>query len=220
MAVPMCVNSESYSYTKSKQKNDQQTGVGPACCESKLAVMDLLILIAVVTAFGFLLFPCAQVVYVQVAEYWRVVYYVMEEEICENPVVYGLLGGSMVCVTAIAWGIVMWTTRKCGNTNCRGLWKASPEFDIRIDTEDTLRNSASKDALALAAAAAAAAGAGGGGRDLFELPRDRHRELEAELKKIAPPNGRAVLVFRARCGCSLGRMEVPGPKRLPRKIKK
>ncbi|CAN7141055.1 unnamed protein product, partial [Brassica rapa subsp. narinosa] len=30
--------------------------------------------------------------------------------------------------------------------------------------------------------------------------RDHHRELEAELKKMAPINGRAVLVFRAKCG--------------------
>jgi hypothetical protein len=43
--------------------------------------------------------------------------------------------------------------------------------------------------------------------------------LEAELKKMAPANGRAVLVFRARCGCSVGRLEVPGTKK-PKKIKK
>ncbi|CAF1783684.1 unnamed protein product [Brassica oleracea var. botrytis] len=57
-------------------------------------------------------------------------------------------------------------------------------------------------------------------RGLFELPRDYHRELEAELKKMAPINGRAVLVFRAKCGCSVGRLEVPGPKKQLRKIKK
>ncbi|CAN6802591.1 unnamed protein product [Brassica oleracea] len=57
-------------------------------------------------------------------------------------------------------------------------------------------------------------------RGLFELPRDYHRELEAELKKMAPINGRAVLVFRAKCGCSVGRLEVPGPKKQQRKIKK
>ncbi|KAL2492437.1 Uncharacterized protein Adt_28065 [Abeliophyllum distichum] len=62
-------------------------------------------------------------------------------------------------------------------------------------------------------------GRGRGRKGLFELPRDHHRELEAELKKMAPPNGRAVLVFRARCGCSVGRMEVPGPKK-SRKVKK
>ncbi|CAN6864968.1 unnamed protein product [Brassica oleracea] len=56
-------------------------------------------------------------------------------------------------------------------------------------------------------------------RGLFELPRDHHCELEAELKKMAPINGRAVLVFREKCGCSVGRLEVPGPKQ-QRKIKK
>ncbi|MCD7467776.1 hypothetical protein HAX54_005395, partial [Datura stramonium] len=30
---------------------------------------------------------------------------------------------------------------------------------------------------------------------------------------MAPPNGRAVLVFRGRCGCSIGTMEVPGPRK-------
>ncbi|KAL0709537.1 hypothetical protein Bca4012_016515 [Brassica carinata] len=41
-------------------------------------------------------------------------------------------------------------------------------------------------------------------KGLFELARDRRRELEAELKKMTPVNGRAVLVFRAKCGCCVG----------------
>lgn len=56
-------------------------------------------------------------------------------------------------------------------------------------------------------------------KGVFELARDHHIELESELKKMAPPNGEAVLVFRGRCGCSVGRMEVPGPKK-SRKVKK
>ncbi|KAH1092214.1 hypothetical protein J1N35_019471 [Gossypium stocksii] len=59
----------------------------------------------------------------------------------------------------------------------------------------------------------------GAKRGLFELPPDHHKELETELKKMAPVNGRAVLVFQARCGCSVGRLEVPGPKK-QRKVKK
>lgn len=131
---------------------------------------------------------------------------ILRDEIYENPVIYGSLGLSMVCVAMAAWAIVMCTTRKCGNSGCRGLWKAA-EFDIQLETEECVKsaNSMVKD--------------GGVKRGLFELPRDHHRELEAELKKIAPPNGRAVLVFRARCGCSVGRMEVPGPRKA-RKIKK
>jgi LDH2 family malate/lactate/ureidoglycolate dehydrogenase len=48
---------------------------------------------------------------------------------------------------------------------------------------------------------------------------DEHRELEAELRKMAPPNGRSVLTFRAPCGCAKGRMEVWGAKKV-RRIKK
>ncbi|PKI34080.1 hypothetical protein CRG98_045537 [Punica granatum] len=36
-------------------------------------------------------------------------------------------------------------------------------------------------------------------RCLFEIPINRHQEIEAELKMaVAPPNGRVVLVFRVR----------------------
>ncbi|KAJ7970996.1 Ribosomal protein [Quillaja saponaria] len=111
-----------------------------------------------------------------------------------------------ICCAALAtWVVVICTSRKCGNPNCKGLRKAA-EFDIQLETEECVKNSpsAAKDGVK---------------KGLFELFRDHHRELEADLKKMAPPNGRAVLVFRARCGCSVGRLEVPGPKKL-RKIKK
>ncbi|KAK9682361.1 hypothetical protein RND81_10G068200 [Saponaria officinalis] len=217
MAVSMSLTSD--SYTKSKQINQflknkrVQSSSSPnhhqmcsTCCESKLAVIDLIILIAVIGAFGFLLFPYVKFTYLKFAEICSLVYYVLEDEICENPLIYGFLSVSMVCVALAAWAIVMCTTRKCANPSCRGLWKAA-EFDIQLETEECVKNSNSiaKEVVR---------------KDLFELPRDHHRELEAELKKIAPPNGRAVLVFRARCGCSVGRMEVPGPKKVARKIKK
>jgi hypothetical protein len=120
--------------------------------------------------------------------------------------IYGSIGLSVCCAALAAWLVLVCTSRKCGNPNCKGLRKAA-EFDIQLETEDCVKNSTNlvKD--------------GGLKKGLFELPRDHHRELEAELKKMAPPNGRAVLVFRARCGCSVGRLEVPGSKKY-RKIKK
>lgn len=90
--------------------------------------------------------------------------------------------------------------QRCGKPNCKGLRKAV-EFDIQLETEECVKSSNNK-------------------RGMFELPRVHHRELEAELKKMAPPNGRAVLVFRARCGCSVRRLVVSGPKKQQRKIKK
>lgn len=175
------------------------------CSESRSSVIDVVILIAVVGAFGFLLYPYVKFTYIEVAEFGSLTLSILKDEIYENPVIYGSLGLSMVCVAVAAWAIVVCTTRKCGNPTCRGLWKAA-EFDIQLETEECVKNlnSPNKDGVK---------------KGLFELPRDHHRELEAELKKIAPPNGRAVLVFHARCGCSVGRMEVPGPRKT-RKIKK
>lgn len=188
-----------------KMPNSSNHQISSSCCESRLAVLDMVMLISAIGAIGYLVFPYVSFTYMKVAEIGGLVCSTLRDEIYENPVIYGSLGLSMVCVGMAAWGIVMCTTRKCGNPSCRGLWKAA-EFDIQLETEECVKNSNSmvKDGVK---------------KGLFELPRDHHRELEAELKKIAPPNGRAVLVFRARCGCSVGRMEVPG-QRKPRKIKK
>ncbi|XP_074287972.1 uncharacterized protein At5g19025-like [Silene latifolia] len=145
------------------------------CCESKLVVIDFVILIVVVGAFGFLLFPYVMCTHTKLAEITSLVYYVLEEEICENLIIYGSLGVSIVCAAMAAWAIVMCTTRKCRNPSCRGLWKAA-EFDIQLETEECVKNSnpVAKDGIK---------------KGLFELPRGHHRELEADLKKIAPPNG-------------------------------
>ncbi|KAA8547979.1 hypothetical protein F0562_004408 [Nyssa sinensis] len=114
-------------------------------------------------------------------------------------------GLSILCAMIAILAITVCTSRKCGKPGCPGLRKAA-EFDIQLETEECVKNSSNlpKDGVK---------------KGLFELRLDHHRELETELKKMAPPNGRAVLVFRARCGCSVGRMEVPGQKK-PRKVKK
>lgn len=179
----------------------------PSSCRrhgSRSAAVDVVILIAVVGACGFLLFPYAKFIAVQLIENVGPVTSVIKEEFSEAPLIYGSIGLS-VCFAACAMlALVACLDRKCGNPNCRGLRKAA-EFDIQLETEECVKNSTVKEDSE---------------RLLFELPTNQHRELEAELKKMAPPNGRAVLVFRARCGCSVGRLEVPGPKKQPRKIKK
>ncbi|KAG2273878.1 hypothetical protein Bca52824_056433 [Brassica carinata] len=135
---------------------------------------------------------------------------IVKEEILRNPdpIVYGLIALSVSCTALSAWMIVILVSsrNKCGKPDCRGLGKANAEFDIQLETEDCVKGGSSSSVVSK--------------KGLFELPRDHHRELEAELKKMAPINGRAVLVFRAKCGCSVGRLEVPGPKKQQRKIKK
>ncbi|KAL0436771.1 UNVERIFIED_CONTAM: hypothetical protein Sradi_0385000 [Sesamum radiatum] len=95
---------------------------------------------------------------------------------------------------------------KCGNPHCKGLRRAV-EYDIQLETEKCVKYSPTSDAYG-----------DNNGLTPLELGQDRE-ELEAELKKMAPPNGRTVLIFRAPCGCPAGRLEVWGPKKI-RRIKK
>ncbi|XP_075497480.1 uncharacterized protein LOC142546224 isoform X1 [Primulina tabacum] len=171
----------------------------PACEQSRSAVIDVVILIAVVGACGFLLYPYAQILTRKSIELGEEVVDVVTEEIVHSPLLFGCLGLSILFSAMALVGIMVCTDRRCGKHGCHGLHNA-PEFDIQIETEDCLKKPDYLEKAAL-------------NRGLFELHRDHHRELEAELKKMAPPNGKAVLVFRARCGCPVGRMEVPGPRK-------
>lgn len=177
----------------------------PACEQSRYAVIDVVILIAVIGACGFLLYPYARVLAHKTIELGEEVVEVVSEEIIRAPMVFGCLGLSILFAAMALVAITVCTDNRCGKPGCRGLTNAA-EFDIQLETEESVKKSTCVSRNALK-------------KGLFELPRDHHRELEAELKKMAPPNGRAVLVFRARCGCSVGRMEVLGPRK-SRKVKK
>ncbi|KAL7105132.1 hypothetical protein ACP275_07G025400 [Erythranthe tilingii] len=94
-------------------------------------------------------------------------------------------------------------SRKCGRKGCRGLKKAM-EFDLQLQGEELLRIGDGNKAV----------------RDVNELPWKGGSEdnpdyecLRAELKKMAPPNGRAVLLFRDKCGCPISKLEGWGSKR-------
>lgn len=187
----------------------------PPCDRSRSAMVDVVMFIAVVCACGFLFFPYLEFLVTKCYDGVKVVVFLVKEEVSIAPWIYVSIGLSVVCAALATWGVVACTTRRCGNPNCKGLRKAA-EFDIQLETEDCVKNSASSSLNS----AKESGGNGGVKKGLFELPRDHHKELEAELKKMAPPNGRAVLVLRARCGCSVGRLEVPGPRKHHRKIKK
>ncbi|KAG6420936.1 hypothetical protein SASPL_117482 [Salvia splendens] len=187
------------SVPKAKQKNPN---LPHHCDQSRSALIDVVILIAVICAFGFLLYPYVKILGQKTADLSEVVI----EEVLRAPLVFGCLGLSIVFAVTALVVITVCTDNRCSKAGCRGLRKAA-EFDIQLETEDAL----SRSNLQLSSSSYK--------KGLFELPRDHHRELEAELKKMAPPNGRAVLMFRARCGCSLGRMEVPGPRK-SRKVRK
>lgn len=78
------------------------------------------------------------------------------------------------------------------------------EFDLLLQGEELLRIGDGNKAV----------------RDVNELPWKGGDEdnpdyecLRAELRKIAPPYGRAVLLFCLRCGCPIAKLEGWGPKR-------
>ncbi|KAJ0243549.1 hypothetical protein HA466_0195910 [Hirschfeldia incana] len=211
---PLMANSSDLHH-HNKPRTNRKSSSSSICCDggSPSAAIDVIILIAVVTSSGFLIFPYIRFIAVKSVEIFSDVSCIVKEEILRNPdpIVYGLIALSVSCTALSAWMIVILVSsrNKCGKPDCRGLGKANAEFDIQLETEDCVKGGG---------------GSSGSGvvskKGLFELPRDHHRELEAELKKMAPINGRAVLVFRAKCGCSVGRLEVPGPKKQQRKIKK
>ncbi|XP_019432433.1 PREDICTED: uncharacterized protein At5g19025-like [Lupinus angustifolius] len=218
--IPVMANSIHSSDLVSKSRNRKiQTCSSssnslqiPPCDRSQFAMVDVVIFIAVIFAIGFLFFPSIEILITGSIKIVKFVFCVMKEEFEVAPTIYISIGLGVTCSALATWVVVVCTSRKCGNPNCKGL-KKSAEFDIQLETDDCVKNSSNsmtKDGGVVGVVK----------KGLFELPRDYHRELEAELRKMAPPNGRAVLVLKARCGCSVGRLEVPGPRKHNRKIKK
>lgn len=91
--------------------------------------------------------------------------------------------------------------RKCGRIGCKGL-KNALEFDLQLQTEKCLKEV-------------------GGRKDMIDmLPWKGESEIDpdyeclrSELRKMAPVNGRAVLLFRDKCGCAVAKLEGWGSKR-------
>ncbi|KAK8928941.1 hypothetical protein KSP39_PZI017488 [Platanthera zijinensis] len=110
------------------------------------------------------------------------------------------------CYRACVW------SRRCDNRRCRGLRKAM-EFDVQLQTEDCIRFISSGSVSASAATAA--------WKEIDQLPWKGGQQgnnpdyecLRAELRQMAPPNGRAVLLFRSRCGCPIAKLEAWSHKR-------
>nr|XP_043614287.1 uncharacterized protein At5g19025-like [Erigeron canadensis] len=194
------------------QKSSKRIPIS-TCEQSSSALIDLIILIAVIGSCGFLIYPYVKLLFNGTLGFLETIIFVVKDEVLDAPLIYGCLCLSILSASMAVLAITICTSHKCGKPGCRGLNKAA-EFDIQLESDNSPTNSSSSNGTSNL-------GRIGLKKGLFELPRDYHKELEAELKKMAPVNGRAVLVFRAKCGCSLGRMEVPGPKKNNnKKIKK
>ncbi|PKU82263.1 uncharacterized protein At5g19025-like isoform X1 [Dendrobium catenatum] len=203
-AVNLQASPENRSNKSHGRSNTVNLFSQPFCEHSPFAAMDFLMLLLVLGSFGVLTLPYFKFIYKEAYELFPVAVDLMGEVVCPRFVTY-VIGFALMLITGVAlWGVFSHQFRKCGNPKCKGLRKAV-EFDIQLESEECVRfmPAIPMDAF--------------GSRQL-ELGQD-HKELEAELKKMAPLNGRTVLIFRSPCGCPIGRMEVWGPKKV-RRIKK
>lgn len=190
-------NNHSYKLSKKIPFSD--------CEESRSALIDVLILFAVTGSCGFLMYPYVAVLISTTHEIIGPVMFEIKEEFISSPTLYVCIFLTMFTTLMAMLAITLCTSKKCGQPGCRGLQK-NIEFDIHIEKEDCVKNSNLSSSPVK--------------KGLFELPKDLHRGLEVKLKKIAPVNGRVIMDFRARCGCPAVRIEVPGPKKSNRKLKK
>ncbi|OEL37774.1 hypothetical protein BAE44_0001207 [Dichanthelium oligosanthes] len=178
----------------------------PALCDHSppLAVVDALALLASLAALAFLAAPYARLLAAEARDAVAAAAARHPAAPCV-PLAAGVAAGAAV----LAWDAAAHRARRCGRPRCRGLRKAV-EYDIQLETEECVRG--------LLPLPLPHGGSGGVARPVSEIGDD-HRELEAVLRKMAPPNGRTVLIFRAPCGCPKERMEVWGAKKV-RRIKK
>lgn len=172
-------------------------------CEepSPFAAIDIVLLLLVLGAVGVLTVPYFKFIIREAVEIVPSIFIVIGDLIGDASAAYVVsLFLGFVLVIAL-WEILNMKSRKCGSPYCKGLRKAV-EFDIQLESEQCVKYMPPLPIV-----------------QPLDLGQQDLEELEAELKKMAPPNGRTVLIFRSPCGCPSGRMEVWGPKKL-RRIKK
>ncbi|XP_077241189.1 uncharacterized protein At5g19025-like [Tasmannia lanceolata] len=204
-SLAMSDNRNNQNHSRNKRHNNSLNSIShPFCDHSPFAAIDIVILLLVLGALGVLTVPYFKFIFHEVLELLPAAFVLIGDVIYHAPVAYAV-GLVLMFVSVFAsWEIFHHQYRKCGNPYCKGLRKAV-EFDIQLESEECVKYMPPMPTDAY------------GARPL-ELGQD-HKELEAELKKMAPLNGRTVLIFRKPCGCPIGRMEVWGPQKI-RRIKK
>ncbi|KAA8527548.1 hypothetical protein F0562_034737 [Nyssa sinensis] len=172
------------------------------CKHSPSATLDILILILVLFSGTFLITSYFSYIFQSLSLILPSLLLSDCITLRDSPILY-LLGFVFFFVAVVvAFEICCgYRSRKCENPGCKGLKKAM-EFDLQLQTEECLRSAANAV------------------REIDELPWKGGSEgnpdyecLRAELRKMAPPNGRAVLLFRAKCGCPVAKLEGWGAKR-------
>ncbi|OVA20073.1 Ribosomal protein L34Ae [Macleaya cordata] len=169
------------------------------CKHSPSATLDILILILVLFSCTFLVTSYFSYIFQSLSQILPSLFLSHTDSFKQSPFPY-ILGFLIFFALSVAAVEICcsYRSRKCDNPGCKGLKKAM-EFDIQLQTEECLK-SASKEIDNLPWKG------GTEGNPDYEC-------LRSELRRMAPPNGRAVLLFRARCGCPIAKLEAWGPKR-------
>ncbi|KAJ3676312.1 hypothetical protein LUZ60_003724 [Juncus effusus] len=175
-----------------------------SCKHPPSATLDLLILILVLFSITFLLFSSFSHVLHALSPYvspFVSALYDVPVQYFVTPVLISFPLSFTLCLICRHL-----PRRKCKNPRCRGLKKAL-EFDVQLQSEESLKggSSAQDSGMWREIEGLPWKGGMGGNNPDYEC-------LRAELRKMAPVNGRAVLLFRSRCGCPLAKLEAFGPK--------
>ncbi|KAG7996274.1 hypothetical protein I3843_01G150600 [Carya illinoinensis] len=193
--TPMASNA---SFPKPQKSSIPNSNPNPALCKhSPSATLDLLILVLVLFSCSFLL-----------SSYFSYIFHSVSLLLSHfSPLLHHLSVPyllSFLLFFAISAALADFCcgsrSRRCQNPACKGLKKAM-EFDLQLQTDDCVKSPAKS-------------------KEIDGLPWKGGSEanpdyecLRSELRKMAPPNGRAVLLFHARCGCPVAKLEGWGPKR-------
>ncbi|EXB95838.1 Uncharacterized protein L484_010037 [Morus notabilis] len=191
------VASPSPTSSKSKSSNPNPNPNSLPCKHSPSATLDLLILILVLFSGSFLLTSYFSYIFNSLSLLLSSSSFHVHHVQLHLPFLLGfvVLFAAGVLSAEFCFGA---RSRKCDRPGCKGLKKAM-EFDLKLQNEESVR---------------------GASKEIDRLPWKGGSEanpdyecLRSELRKMAPSNGRAVLLFRARCGCPVAKLEGWGPKR-------
>ncbi|XAR54623.1 hypothetical protein NMG60_11029844 [Bertholletia excelsa] len=180
-------SSSQLSLSKPKRSSSWNSNSAPPCSSSSSSLLDILILILVLFSGGYL-----------VLSYFSYIRHSLFLLLGDSPVVYFI--GFLLLFLIYVFFFDICRGKKCENPHCRGLKKAF-QFDLKVQTEECLRSYSPEV------------------REIDELPwkggegNPDYECLRVELRKVAPPNGRAALLFLAKCGCPVAKLEGWGVKR-------
>uniref|UniRef100_A0A7N1A0M6 Ribosomal protein L34e superfamily protein n=1 Tax=Kalanchoe fedtschenkoi TaxID=63787 RepID=A0A7N1A0M6_KALFE len=182
-----------------KPKKHPPANPNPTCKHSPSATLDILVLILVLFSGAFLLTSSAS--YLVTSALLLLPTIDLAALLQDPPLPHAV--ALFVALATLSLAIAFWCrcrTSRCSKQGCKGLKKAV-EFDLQLQTEECLRSAVNREMI-------------------DKLPWEGGTEdnpdyepLRSEMRKIAPPNGRAVLLFRAKCGCPMAKLEVWGTKR-------